>query len=292
MADLAVIPALPGFESDTEAAVFLTSSNPGMGEYSGDVLKSRKPEVYRAAVQLLGRGYGIRDTAAILGISARSVMAIRDREPTAIATVKEQTAKRYMDVSQLAAEIARERLVDAPDSVSFKDLMIGGAVATDKALVLSGEATQRIEHVVRPADDDFTRMMQDARARGQVIEGEVVPDTGIDGRRARTNAAPALPALVPAPVPGADASDQPAGLTPDMESDVYAANPPPLQGYAPPATGTDTGAAAGAAAALAPADQCTEARATDPDRGDERGGEGVRPSAEPLTSNESASAEF
>jgi hypothetical protein len=173
------IPTLPGLEIPDTARGFLERSGPGMGEYSGDILKARHPQLYQAAIELLARGYGIRDTAEILKMSARSVMAIRDREPESIATIKHKVSRRFLDVATLAAEVARDRLTDHPDTITFKDLMIGGAVATDKHLILSGEATQRIEHVTRQTDDDFSRMLEDARARGRLIEGEIVQETDI-----------------------------------------------------------------------------------------------------------------
>lgn len=283
---------LPGLDLPA-AQFFLENSNPGMGEYSGDLLKARKPELYRAAVQLLGRGYGIRDTAVILGVSARSVMAIRDREPAAIATVKESTARRYLDVSQLAAEIARERLLECPDTVSFKDLMIGGAVATDKHLVLSGEATQRVEHVVRPASDDFDRMLADARRRGQYLEGEIVPDTGIDGGLAGTNGAPAAgDAVRVAPADGASAGvDRVVDHVPvDTESSVTGVKAPPIVGSCVPVTGNGTGAPAGGGVAAPVPERIRPASAgsaasIDTDCGP--GGEGVGAATQPKTSNES-----
>lgn len=267
------LPVLPGFEDMAEASLFLEKSGPGMGEYSGDLIKARNPQLYSAVVQLLGRGYGIRDTAAILSMSARSVMAIRDREPQSIATVKESTAKRYMDVATLAAEVARDRLLQDPDKIAFKDLMIGAGVATDKHLVLSGEATQRVEHVVRNTEEDFTRMLEDARQRGQVIEGEVV-DTDIT---------PPRPAPKGPQPPGAQApaggADEPAdgpreGVTSDVESGVSCVNPQLNRGNQRNATGSDS--ADGAAVAFAdgprPGDRGAEGE------GEEgRGGGGRRP---------------
>lgn len=215
-------PTLPGIELPEAAGVFLSAAGPGMGEYSGDILRARQPQLYQAAIELLARGYGIRDTAQILKMSPRSIMAIRDREPEAIATIKHRVSKIWLDVAQLAAEVTRDKLLDDPDSISFKDAAIGGAVAVDKHLVMSGEATQRIEHVIRSGDDDFTRMMEDARRRGQLIEGEVInqaPDMDMSPEAGRTKGGAA-----------AGQADQAAGgpivtetFTPDIQSTVLGA---------------------------------------------------------------------
>ncbi len=177
------IDLLPGIEASVVDGSFFLKST--MGNYSASLLKVRKPEVYNAAVELLGRDFSIEETSQILKLNPRSVAAILDRNPQAIAEVKQRVSRRFLDVATLSAEVARNRLLDDPDSISFKDLMIGGAVATDKHLILAGEATQRIEHVVRSGDDDFGRMLEDAKRRGKVIEGEIVetaPDMDMSGR--------------------------------------------------------------------------------------------------------------
>jgi len=234
---------LPGLELPEAAGVFLRDSGPGMGEYSGDILKSRQPQLYQAAMELLARGYGIRDTAQILKMSPRSIMAIRDREPEAIATIKHRVSRRFLDVATLAAEVARDRLTDDPDSISFKDLMIGGAVATDKHLILSGEATQRIEHVTRSGDDDFTRMLEDARARGRLIEGELL-DTNMTAKDSAQGADDDIENSLPSAGPdlGADCG------TGDMQSGVTCENPHTNAAMCADDTASATGGAAPAAA--------------------------------------------
>jgi hypothetical protein len=219
------LPTLPGMELPEAARSFLEAGGPGMGEYSGEVLRARHPQLYRAAVELLGRGYGIRDTAKILSMSARSIMAIRDREPDTIATVKRYVSRKYLDVATLAAEVARDRLTDEPESIPFKDLMIGGAVAVDKHLILAGEATQRIEHVVRPAEDEYERLLHDARARGLVIEGELVPDTDIALEDPGQRGAPSAEAGAGPGVRHSLAEGEAIDIPLDMQSSVDGSNP-------------------------------------------------------------------
>lgn len=225
-------PTLPGMVLPDAARSFLEAAGPGMGEYSGEILRAREPRLYQACVELLARGFSIRATAEILHMSQRSVMAVRDNEPAAIAARKEIAARRFLDVAALSADIARDRLIDSPDSISFKDLLIGGAVATDKHLVLSGEATQRIEHVVRPAGDDFARMLDDARRRGEVIEGEIVPSMDMTRQDAEPNGAPAPGSVLAASGPSSMPSL-------DIISGAHATNATPNEGFIDHATGYD-----------------------------------------------------
>jgi hypothetical protein len=164
---------------------------------------------------------GVHEVAQILQINPRSVMSIRDANPEKITLIKQSVSRKFLDVAQLSAEVARNRLLDAPETISFKDLMIGGAVATDKHLVLSGEATQRIEHVVRSGDDDFARMIEEAKRRGrQVIDAEYteVGNMDIEAQPAQPKGPlPAALALGSGSVePGAD--EVPVTCLPDMQS--------------------------------------------------------------------------
>jgi hypothetical protein len=258
------MPNLPGIELPDAAGVFLAAAGPGMGEYSGEILKARQPQLYQAAIELLARGYGIRDTAKILKMSPRSIMAIRDREPESIATIKQRVSKIWLDVAQMAAEVSRDKLLDDPDSISFKDATIGGAVATDKHLVMSGEATQRIEHVVRSGDDDFSRMLEDARRRGQLIEGEIVQDMDMSRQGAGTNGAESGRPGALVDGAGSDA----ANTTLDMQSSDMCEIASISSVVNADATGCGT--AAGAAAAQSAGDPAAGAD------GGQAGGEGVR----------------
>jgi hypothetical protein len=179
--DMAAQPDLPwdGELPEEERGVFLPAL---MGDYTGEKLAASKPELYSVAVRLLARGVGIRGTAQITGLAARSVMAIRRRETSAIATHKQALAADSMEVSALALDVARERLIEDPDSVSFRDAMVGAGIAVDKGLLLAGEASMRIEHVHRDDGDDWELMLRRARERGQVIDVEAeAEDMGIEG---------------------------------------------------------------------------------------------------------------
>ncbi len=196
-------PRLPGLEPETMD--ILEAKNSTAGVFTAEKLYAGQPRLYRAAVNLLARGASQAEVAKILEMSPNTVLAISRREAPQIEVLKQSLGRDFVEVAQLAAQTARDRLSDPEDAkkIGFKDLMIGAAVATDKAMLLAGEPTSITEQ--RRADpDDFERLLKEARSKGKVID--VVPeDTGIGSGRAGENAGPAVApaALGPEVEPGA-----------------------------------------------------------------------------------------
>jgi hypothetical protein len=97
------------------------------------------------------------------------------RESNAIATVKERTVSVLRTFGRLAAD----RLLDEVDQIPIQSLPIALGIAVEKAELLSGGATSRIEHADSgPTHEDYLRMIY-----GKVIEAEVVP-IGFQGEEA------------------------------------------------------------------------------------------------------------
>lgn len=176
---------LPGMElpDDVEARLdALEREQPGV--CSGERIFRSRPDAYMAAVRLLARGHSIRDTAAIADISVPTVIAIRRREGMSVLAAAQKTdlSGVMADVARLGAETARERLAAGEGhDIPLDKLMLSSAIATDKAMVLAGEATQRIEHVVRDDDDDGWDAELE-RWRAAAVDAEVV-DMGVTGAR-------------------------------------------------------------------------------------------------------------
>ena len=102
-------------------------------------LESRRREILDACATL-----GTRRVADYFGISREAVRALRTQ---AMRSGELGQAKQRMGRDFLAlADAARERLLDQIDSVPLGQLAIVAGIATDKGLILSGEATARIEH--------------------------------------------------------------------------------------------------------------------------------------------------
>lgn len=169
------------------------------GTLSGERIFSTRPDAYRAAVRLLARGHSLREVAAIVDISVPSVLAIRRREGHSVLTAaqKSDLSATLADVARLGAETARERLAAGEGrDIALDKLMLASAIATDKAMLLAGEATHRIEHVVRDDDgDDWERELQRWRDAGKLIEVES-QDIGIEAAPAGTKG------IGPASMPG------------------------------------------------------------------------------------------
>jgi hypothetical protein len=104
------------------------------------------------------------------------------RESQAVATVKERTVSVLRTFGRLAAD----RLLDEVDQIPIQSLPIALGIAVEKAELLAGGATSRIEHTESgPTHEDYIRMIS-----GKVIEAEVVPIGFHGGEVAQKSADP------------------------------------------------------------------------------------------------------
>ena len=135
-----------------------------------------RPTIYRAIVDGLGQGLGVRQLCRAYRVSHHTVAAVMARESAAVATLKERTVSVLRTFGRLAAD----RLLDEVDQIPIQSLPIALGIAVEKAELLSGGATSRIEHADSgPTHDDYLRMIS-----GKVIEAELVPATGFEGEEA------------------------------------------------------------------------------------------------------------
>lgn len=150
---------LPGIEQATEAAI--QSAGPGEGVYNGARLFSQNPQLYETVVRVFSLTDSVRATARLCGVHVKTVMGVRDREGLSIATERERLSRLCAEVSGLTLEIVRERLSEDKPDVGLRDLLVGFGISVDKMLLLAGQATARIEHVLRTPDhDDFNRIVE------------------------------------------------------------------------------------------------------------------------------------
>jgi hypothetical protein len=88
-------------------------------------------------------------------------MAIDSKYAGSITTTKGRVGQRWMEVAELAADAAVERLRSGSlAKESLRDMVVAGATAMDKALLAAGEATEirRVEFEA-PGLADFTAQM-------------------------------------------------------------------------------------------------------------------------------------
>ena len=147
-----------------------------LGEFTGERLVARRPETYRAIVRMLAEGLSGSSIARACQVSRNTVAAVREREGYSI----EQSKKELLATIRRGSQIAAERVVELlPHIQNAKDAAITLAVLVDKAQLLSGEATSRVEKVEVNQDK-----LSELLASLPVLEAEVLPVTGPSGSAA------------------------------------------------------------------------------------------------------------
>lgn len=168
------------FDAQETAAPFLFSEAEigaekleATGEFSGERLLARRPEVYRAILSMSAEGLSVSAMARAFGVSRNTIAAVQDREGFSIEHLKKELLRNV----RTAARLSVERVVElVPGITSAKDAAIVAAVMVDKLQLLSGEATARVERV-EVSQDKLTEML----AGLPMLEAELVPVTGLGG---------------------------------------------------------------------------------------------------------------
>jgi hypothetical protein len=143
------------------------------GEFTAERLMDSRPTIYRALVDGLGQGLGVRQLCRAYRVSHHTVAAVMARESSTVATLKERTVATLRTFGRLAAD----RLLDEVDQIPIQSLPIALGIAVEKAELLAGGATSRIEHLeAGPTHEDYLQLIS-----GKVIEAELVPPTGLKG---------------------------------------------------------------------------------------------------------------
>jgi len=133
------------------------------GEYSGERLYKQRPQTYRLIVEALGAGLGIKAIARTLHVSRNTVRAVRDRERPAVDPLLKRTTHNLRRFSDLAAE----RLIEEIDDIPLSALPIAMGIATEKAQLLEGQATSRVERrAAEPSIDDVRSYLQGLPSAG------------------------------------------------------------------------------------------------------------------------------
>lgn len=154
---------------------------PTEGEYTGLRLKEHHPRIYTAIVRLLAVPMGVMAIARLLGVSTKTVAAVRSKEPRAIAIEKKYLADQWFSVAGLALERAHERLLDPEVEEKVKDLLIGAGIGSEKGLLLAGEATTRLEITqIVPEHEDYVKSLKtiEAEATEMDLEGKTLAQKG------------------------------------------------------------------------------------------------------------------
>ena len=168
-------------ETDGREVIRLNHGSTGLN------LPAEKQELI---ARLHSAGVPVTRIAGEVGVSYHSVAALIRNRPELLAAARDITAANWRTLAALGTA----ELVDRLPQMKDQALSVLSAIATEKAELLAGGATQRIEVVAAPAADEW----------GDVVEGVVVESgpvsTGNTGRTAAPKGpTPPPPALVDRP---------------------------------------------------------------------------------------------
>lgn len=191
------------------------------------------PEKQEAIARMHAAGVPVTRIAGELGVSYHSVAALIRNRPDLLASARDITAANWKTLAALGTA----ELVDRLPQMKDQALSVLSAIATEKAELLQGNATQRIEVVAAPAADEW----------GDVVEGVVIESSPSPiGNAGRTRAAKgkAAPAAVSAP---SASGEQPlvSECSVSVDSSGVSVFEPIGAQFLPPPPPTDRGGAAG-----------------------------------------------
>jgi hypothetical protein len=109
-------------------------------------------------------GMSIRQICKAFDTSYHTIMALIRNRPELLERAREITSKNWKTLAAVGTAELFERI---PDMKSH-ELTIMSAVATEKSELLSGGATQRVEHVMAPAADSWQDFVSGLRSANVV----------------------------------------------------------------------------------------------------------------------------
>jgi len=176
-------------QEEIERAMFALES---AGQFTADRLHEQRPVVYKAVVGLLAQNWSIRRIKALLGVHHYTIAAVREREAGSIDTQKLAIGERALSAARLAVDSLVEALEDpeSAEKISARDRALSAAILVDKAQLLLGGATSRVEHVESVPDiEEYQRWLKTIPVEMGLGEGKA-------GQKAE--ATPPAPRALPA----------------------------------------------------------------------------------------------
>ena len=131
-------------------------------------------------------GMSIREICRAFNTSYNTTIALIRNRPELLERAREITSKNWRTLAAVGTAELFERV---PDMKSH-ELTIMSAVATEKAELLSGGATQRVEHVMAPAADAWLDFVAGLKRREDSVDVAFQP---VDALTAEPQKAAALP---------------------------------------------------------------------------------------------------
>lgn len=131
---------LPEALAASGAAVFLELESRGV--YTGERLRTQRPEVYQAVKEALQAGESPTAIERALNVDHRTVEAVARQCSIPIVTAKKRMAERM----RLTAERMLDQANDTTDAQDAKNFVIAAGIADQHWQLLAGEPTSRTEH--------------------------------------------------------------------------------------------------------------------------------------------------
>jgi hypothetical protein len=128
------------------------------GNYTGERLKSLRPETYREVVRLLAEPrehVSIREICRQCHVTDDTVKAVKQREAVPIATRKQELLMQAARIAKRAAD----RVEDQIDNAPLPQAVVAFGVMTDKISLLSNDAQQlSVTHTFEPGPNLYQRL--------------------------------------------------------------------------------------------------------------------------------------
>lgn len=203
------------------------------GEYTGERLKSQRPEVYQQVLLLLGQGHGSQYIQDKTGVSKNTVKAVRRAQGETIDLVKQRVADQNFDLADLSFEAAKLVLSEIMTSsarrsaLTVKDvqsLAVTGGIAVQNGQLLTGKPTANVSVEV------FAAPSEDLNAQiAAHIAGLKDAQTHLQGEKsaARNGAAAETSAALAGERPGAPLVIE---ITAERDGQSPVATPQPTEG--------------------------------------------------------------
>lgn len=142
-----------------------------VGKSTGLAIPEAKAEKIAAAHL---SGMSVRQISKAFGTSHNSVVALIRNRVDLLERARDITAANWRTIAAMATSQLMERLPEMKDA----QLGIVAGISTDKALLLTGEPTQRVEVNIAPAADQwqaFVAGLKRQEGAGEVIDMAAIP---------------------------------------------------------------------------------------------------------------------
>lgn len=133
------LPDLPGIEPGWE--LLNLDAPAARGRFTTEQLE-RHAERRAAILSAIAEGMGLRRIAKAFGVSTNTLLSLARVAGVEIETQKERLGNQFSDLARLAVE----RMTDEIDDMPKASLPLIAGIATDKAQLLRGAPTVRVQH--------------------------------------------------------------------------------------------------------------------------------------------------